>query len=306
MEKTIHIDGHILSEEMVTLSPRISGTVNSLEVEMGDLVKEGEVVLRMDKEPLELTFIQAKAAFLSAESTFTRLESLYNNQAATRQSYDEAQARYEAAKSQFELAQLNLEYADIVSPLTGAVLETHINRGALAGPGTPLVTLGNLDALKVEVRVPEQHYSLFLERQDTMEIFMNVPALEGAVVPLSIAAVASHINPETRSFLVKCIIPPAFLFTLRPGMFVQVGFVFDSRDDVFYLPFQAAAEGGTLWYIRSDGSADSLELKPDFANEDYFVIPDDWGGYQFILEGQHFLQIGKEVRIIDENRDSFE
>ncbi|MBI9101910.1 MAG: efflux RND transporter periplasmic adaptor subunit [Spirochaetales bacterium] len=299
LETIIHINGWIQADEIVTISPRISGVVESISVQMGDSVKEGELILQIDNSPYELSFLQARAAYLSAESTFSRIESLYDRQASTRQDYDVARAGYEAAKSQFELAQLNLEYTRILSPISGSVLETHINRGSMAGPGTPLVTVGDLDTLMVEVHVPEEHYSFFLQGESTMEAFMTVSALGDQNIPLEIEAISSHINMNTRSFLVKCRISEETR-GLRPGMHVKVGFITGFQDDVLYLPFKVTSEGNRLWFVNSNGAADYTIFIPDFYSQDYFSIPEEYADYDFILEGQHFISPGREVTVIEE------
>ena len=299
LDRSIHINGYIQADEMVTLSPRISGTVLSLEVEMGDSVGENDFVLLIDPAPYELTFLQAQAAFLTAESTFTRIESLYRSSAATVQSYDEARAGFEAARSSLELARLNLDYTRILSPISGTVLETHVNRGALAGPGTPLLTIGDLDSLTVNVRVPERHYSLFMNNRESMEVFMEVPALEGREVSLEIDAVSSHIEPDSGTFLVKCRIPPEN-GDLRPGMFVKAGFILESRE-VYHLPFRVTAEGDTLWYVDTEGRAAKTDYNPaSYRNEDFFAVAEDYSGTSFIIEGQHFISPGSELNVIEE------
>ncbi len=267
---------------------------------MGDSLTRGQLVATVDPASYELTSLQARATFLNAESTFTRIESLFANNAATQQNYDEAKARYEAAKSQVELAELNLEYTKVRSPLDGAVLETHINSGALAGPETPLVTIGDLNSLIVKIRIPEQNYSFFLEKWESMDAFMEVPALENRIFILKITAIASYVNIESKSFQVQCGIE-GDITQLRPGMFVRVGFVTESREDTVYLPFQVFASNEKIWYVDLEGKARFMIYHSDFSNDEFFSIPHEYEERLFILEGQHFIETGKDVNILEEH-----
>jgi RND family efflux transporter MFP subunit len=300
LEKEIRISSQIETGQLVTLASRVGGALTRLSVKPGQEVKNGESLAQVDQAPYELTLLQARTAFLTAESTYKRVSALYQAQSATRQNFEEARTAYEAAKAQYELAQLNLDYTRIRSPLDGVVLMSHGVEGGLVGAGSPVITLGDLSDLRIKAAVPEIHYRFFAENWQTMTVRMNVPALASENFTLSPLSLAPYISPENRSFLVEYSIKDGAQQGLRPGMYVNAAFVLESRSNVFYLPFKALASGGRLWYVDEDGCARYIEFTPEFYNDDFFQIPQEYGNREYILEGQHFITAGQKVKRLNE------
>ena len=299
LEKLLRISGFIESETMVTVLPRIGGTLTDLFIEMGDPVEEGQVIAVIDSEPYQLSFTQAKAAFLAAESTFKRISSLYSTNSVSRQNYDEAKANYDALKSTYDLAELNLSYTELRAPVQGVILEKHVSRGSMVAPEVPVVTIGDIEDLKVNSGVPEIHYSFFQKHKGSMGVKITVPALNNNIFDGVISNIAPYISALSRSFIVNCrVIDEKAL--LRPGMFAYLDFILEKKLNIYYLPYEVLAGGDTLWYIDEEGRARSLVYVPSFGNEEYFQIDTDIASYRFIVEGQNFINNGQVVRILED------
>jgi len=300
MEKTLRISSQVETGRLITLVPRVGGTLINLNVNAGDEVIEGQIVALVDSVPYEHTFLQAQSAFITARSTYERFNQLYQSQGVSRQVFEEARMTFEVAQAQYNLAQLNLDYTRIRAPMNATVLMRHGTEGGLVGAGTPLVTLGDLNDLRVKAAVPEIHYRFFSGNWETMPVRLLVPALgSDASFDLKPLSLAPYVSPENRSFLVEYEIPDPG--SLRPGMFVNVIFVLEQKINVYYLPFKALASGNRLWYVTDDMKAQYLEFIPEFFNNDYFQIPSDFKDMTFILEGQHFINPGRRVNVLSEN-----
>jgi hypothetical protein len=190
----------------------------------------------------------------------------------------------------------------------------HSTEGGLVDSRTPLATLGDLSDLRIKAAVPEIHYKFFAEHWKTMPVSMTVPALgSGAAGSAAIPAageggtgsfvleplsLAPYVSPENRSFLVEYRVPGGAEQSLRPGMFVNVSFVLEGREQVYYLPFKVMASGNRLWYADENNRAGYIEFTPEFFNDDYFQIPEELGNKTFIIEGQHFITSGQELQIL--------
>ncbi|MDR1429025.1 MAG: efflux RND transporter periplasmic adaptor subunit [Spirochaetaceae bacterium] len=301
LEKTIRISSQVETGRLITVVSRTGGTLILLDAQPGKKVSENEIIAQVDSAPYDLAYLQAQSAFFTARSTYERVSVLYNNQATTRQNYEEVRTTYEAARAQYELARLNLDYTKVRSPIDGVVLIKHSTEGGLVDSGTPLVTLGDLDDIRIKVAVPELHYRLFAETWETMPVSMTVPALgddETESFVLEPVSLAPYVSPENRSFLVEYRVPGGAEQSLRPGMFVNVSFVIERRENVYYLPFRVASSGNRLWYAGKDGRAGYIEFAPEFFNDDFFQIPEELGDRTFIIEGQHFLTAGQELTIL--------
>jgi len=299
LEKTLRITSQVDTGRLITMVPRVGGTLMMLNVKAGDAVTEGQVLAQVDSSPYQLTYLQAQSSFMTARTTYERIRQVYQNQGVSRQSYDEARMAFEVARAQFELAQLNVDYARIRSPMNATVLMIHGTEGSLVGTGSPLVTLGDLDSLKIRAAIPEIHYRFFAENWETMPVRLMVPALGNEVsfdlIPFSLAP---YVSPENRSFLVEYEIPDGAAHGLRPGMFVNVFFTLEKREDIYYLPFRALASQNRLWHVTEDNRSQYMELTSDFFNNEFFQIPSEYKDWVFILEGQHFITAGQKLNIL--------
>ena len=300
LEKTLRISSQVETGRLITLVPRVGGTLISLNVKAGDIVREGQIVAQVDSAPYELGVLQARSAFMTAQSAYERFSELYQSQGVSRQVFEEARMTFEIARAQFDLAQLNIDYTRIRAPMNAAVLMRHGTEGGLVGAGTPLVTLGDLNDLRVKAAIPEIHYRFFADNWEKMPVRLLVPALgNDASFDLKPLSLAPYVSPENRSFLVEYDIPDPG--ALRPGMFVNVIFILEKKENVYYLPFKALASGNRLWYAADDMRAQYIELVPEFFNNDYFQIPSGLQDRMFILEGQHFISPGQRLNILSEN-----
>jgi len=296
LEKRLTISGFIESDTMVTVLPRIGGTLTELYIEMGDTVEKDQVIALIDSEPYQLSFNQARSAFLAAESTFKRVSSLYATKSVSQQNYEEAKANYDALKSTYELAELNLSYTELKAPVSGSILEKHVSRGSMVAPQVPIVTIGDINNLKVNSGVPEIHYSFFQKHKEDMDVQVTIPALENKIFNASISNIAPFISPQSRNFVVKSrVIDDAA--ELRPGMFAYLDFVLERKENINYLPYKVLSGGNLLWYVDDENKARQISFVPVFGNEDYFEIPVKISDYRFIIEGQSFLEDGQTVRI---------
>jgi RND family efflux transporter MFP subunit len=304
IEKTIGLSSRVETGRLITLVPRVAGNLILLDADPGKVVSRDDIIAQVDSAPYDQLYLQAQSAFLTAQSTYERVNNLYAGQAATRQQYEEARTAYEAAKAQYELARLNLDYAKIRAPIGGVVLMRHATEGGMVNVGTPLATLGDLQDLRIKAAVPEIHYRFFTEHWEDMPVRMMVPALGDAEFLLRPLSLAPYVSPENRSFLVEYAIPDAASRGLRPGMFVKVSFIPESREDVYQLPLRIMGSQNRLWYVDEETRAQFIEYTPEFFNEEMFWIPSEYGGRQFILEGQHFISPGQRLNILSVSNDA--
>ncbi|MDR1239606.1 MAG: efflux RND transporter periplasmic adaptor subunit [Treponema sp.] len=299
IEKTIGLSSLVETGRLITLVPRVAGTLIRLDADPGRALARNDLVAQVDSAPYNQTYLQAQAAFLTAQSTFERVNNLYAGEAATRQQFEEARTAFEAARAQYELARLNLDYATIRSPLDGVVLSRHSTEGGTVAAGTPLATLGDLEDLRIKAAVPEIHYRFFASHWEDVPARITVPALGDEAFTLRPLNLAPYVSPENRSFLVEYAIPQAAVRGLRPGMFVKVAFVLESREAVYRLPLRIMGSQNRLWYVDDEGRAQFIEFIPEFFNDEFFQIPEEYGGAQFILEGQHFIAPGQKLNILN-------
>lgn len=172
-----------------------------------------------------------------AKTTRDRVEKLFTDDAVTRQEYDEADSRWHGALAQLAMAearrraassgievaragvaetQAMLDYARVIAPFTGRVVERRIDPGALASPGTALLVLDDEASLRVEASVEESRGAT-LHLGDVVSVTVGDAALTGKIGELS-----PSVDIASRGFIVKIDLDGAP--DLRPGTFARVAF----------------------------------------------------------------------------------
>lgn len=147
------VEGHFL-----LLTPKVGGYITKINVEEGQRVKKGDVLVELDPRDYqnvlrqvagELTSIDAKKR--DTERTYRRLSELKSQGAVSQAQYDtssstysESKAKWDAVSAQVSQAQLNLDNTKIVAPSDGFIAKKSAEIGQLASPGIPLV--GFVDA----------------------------------------------------------------------------------------------------------------------------------------------------------------
>lgn len=213
------------------------------------------------KEEAESALEAARVAARIAKSTYDRTASLLKDNAIPQQQFDEAEARWKGAVAQERMAQSRLRavssnideakaslgeaqatlgYAEIVSPLTGRVLERRVDPGTLASPGLPLLVVADEGTLRVEAAVEESHVNDVKIGDDaTVEIETLPRPLLGKV-----GEIVPSVDTASRAFLVKIDLPPD-AGALRAGTFARVSFPVGTRPRLV-VPTTALTSFGAL------------------------------------------------------------
>ncbi len=206
--QTIQAKSQIITEEVVgtvqaklraTLEAKLSGRIEQLPVALGQRVKSGDVVARLNAPEINARLEQAEAALEQAERDWKRSSSLFEQQAATRADFDTAQTRYRAAKAAVAEAKAMLGYVEITAPFDGVVTRKWADVGDLAAPGKPLISIEDPARLQLDADVPQS-----IAAQVRRDIVLAV-RVEGLTNELSgkVTEIAPAADPVSRTVRVK-------------------------------------------------------------------------------------------------------
>jgi HlyD family secretion protein len=166
---TITASGTIEATQFV-VAPEIAGRIAAIGVREGDRVVPGQVLVAFDTQLLDAQRAQALAALNAAQQGAVSAQAQAKLQRSSVGNVLEraqaAQAQAASANAQVEAAQAALRALDVqlgklqlTAPVSGTVLERSVEPGEMALPGATLLTLADMDHLKITVYVPEDRYS---------------------------------------------------------------------------------------------------------------------------------------------------
>jgi RND family efflux transporter MFP subunit len=135
----------------VTVSSQASGRIVDARVKVGDVVKKGEVLFKLDNQMPLVQIAQAEAGVKAAEATLQYAKDNSKTDAEIAQD----QAALDQARATLKMTQIQYGYTTVKAPISGVALTVPVNAGENAAPGQMLARLGDTQHLTVSIYVPE-------------------------------------------------------------------------------------------------------------------------------------------------------
>jgi RND family efflux transporter MFP subunit len=220
VRRTIQLTGTVEARHLSTVASEVAGRVEEFVAREGSAVRQGEPLVRLDTDQLELALAAARAQLREAEArlelaerTLKRSQELFDEQVLPRQDLDNAvsehtawQGRVEQLRAQEASIQLDLERSTIRAPFAGTVVEERCEVGEWVARGGGVASVLSLEDLEVRVDVPERHFRN-LDRQARPAVTFE--ALPGLEVRGEVRAIIPRADAQARAFPVKIGIPNA-------------------------------------------------------------------------------------------------
>ncbi len=130
------------SRDEIPLAFKIGGIVSRVLVDEGASVQRGQLLASLDLREINATVDKAQVGFDKAQRDQARVQRLAADSVATLAQLQDATSALEAARSDLTTANVNREYAMIVAPEAGIVLQRPATAGSNVSPGTPIMHLG--------------------------------------------------------------------------------------------------------------------------------------------------------------------
>ena len=164
--------GNIRAEEIVEVTPQVSNRVTQIHAQLGDTVKQGEVLAEIYAATYRDQFQQAKASLEQARATYvkdslqySRQQELYQKDLISATEYEQAKATFESSKAQFHSSRAsltesreNLQNTKVTSPVYGVVLSRNISEGDVATTGQVAFEIANLVGYQTRVYLPLEEW----------------------------------------------------------------------------------------------------------------------------------------------------
>lgn len=285
--------GTVRPVETAMLSAKVSGTILEVEADPGRVVKEGDILARIDDREIRARLENARAALVQAERDYARFEKLHADRVVTTQEFEGAQTRLRSARATVEEAETLLAYCTVRAPFDGVVTRRLVQRGDLAVPGRALIEVENPGALRLEAQVPE---SLVTKINAGDELMVLVDAA-GAVLPGQVVEISPASDPASRTVLVKLDLPAHE--KLRSGQFGRLRIPTET-DPVVRLPEGAVFSRGQLdfVFVAGEGVARLRIVRPGRRQGGQIEVLSGLDpGELVVVEGGAGLRDGEPVRV---------
>jgi len=253
--------GTVRAVRGVDLTVETTGIVKEILFHANQKVAANAVLLQLD-DAVERADLEAqKAQATSDQAAFTRAVELQRRGVGTDATLDAARAAASASASQVTRLQAVLEQKQLTAPFGGTVGIPKIDLGQYLAPGTAVVTLQDLDTMRVDFSVPEQQLPL-LKIGQTVRL-----GLSGTDMPFAgaIRGIDPKIDPSSRLVNIRAEVgnPDG---QLTPGQFVQVRVELPEEQNVLTLPQTALTTslyGDYIFVVQPAKPAEAAPAKPE-------------------------------------------
>jgi membrane fusion protein (multidrug efflux system) len=317
------------SSRQVNIVARVSGFLDRIAYQEGEVVKQGQLMFQLDPKPFQAQLNAARgelesqqARYATAQVTYGRVKPLAEQDALPQTDLDRAKGELDAAKAavfsaqaKVDEAQLNLGYATITSPVTGVAGRALQRQGAYVNSladSANLTYVAALDPIWVNFSISQNQMARYKDltdkglavppKDDNFDVEIVLPG--SVVYPYrgKIGFTDPSFSQDTGSFLVRAVIPNP-KSDLRPGMFVTARVMGALRPNAIVVPQLAVQQGnnGHLVYVVS--ASNVAELRPvvvgDYYGDKDIVIQQGLAkGDRVVVEGVMKVVPGQPVTIV--------
>lgn len=238
------VPGRVIAQQNTTVAARVLAQIKEMAVRAGDVVTQGQVLVRLDQQELNAQLQQAKsqvqaleASYVQAQKQLKRAQELLAQGLVAQSDLDAAVASHDnlsaslmQAKQRQQQASVALSYATIKAPISGRVVERFAKAGDTASPGQALLAIYNPQQLQLEFAVREQQ-AVNLQLADVRQV--EIPAL-GIQEQTELVEIVPAADSASRSLVMRFGAPSST--QLLPGLFAELELPLPTRQAVLIEP----------------------------------------------------------------------
>ncbi|WP_460837638.1 efflux RND transporter periplasmic adaptor subunit [Noviherbaspirillum agri] len=303
--------GEVRARVESRLGFRVGGKIVSRKVDVGSIVKRGQVLMQLDPQDLQLAQAQANAGLKAAESNrdlanaeMKRYQELREKNFVSQAVLDGKETAFKAAQASYEQAlaayrnQSNQAgYTTLVADIDGVVTSVDAEVGQVVGAGSPVVRVARAGEKEIVIGLPEDKVDTLRRMKD---VRVRTWARPNESIPGKLREVSPVADPATRTYTAKISIPDA-PESVKLGMTAYVTFVAKTSDAMIKLPLNALFQqksSTSVWVVEND----KVKLVPvqiaGATGNDILVANGLSPGQTIVTAGVNLLKDGQKVKIL--------
>ncbi len=330
--------GSLQARSEFIVAPKVSGRLEKLYVNMGDAVRRGQMIAKLDSQEYEQNVEQARAELKVAEANLAesmsaldvaereleRIRVLRDKKIASESEMDEANASYQARYAEYRVAmaqveqreaalraaEVRLSFTQITASWengsnTRVIGKKFLDEGTMLRANDSIVTILDIDNLIAVINITEKDYTMIKVGQ---QVIITSDAYPGKDFKGKIVRMSPALSRTSRTASVEIEVPNHDRI-LKPGMFIRAEVELEKHQNALLVPYAAIIKRDALqgvFLIDKDGEkADFIAVETGIVTSDHAeIIKPEIEGYVVTL-GHHLLDDGSEV-IIQDNAEQEE
>jgi RND family efflux transporter MFP subunit len=260
LAQTITLSAELKPFFEADIHAKVAGYLQSINYDIGDRVKKGDVIAKLDIVELKDDINRTKAAFEQASLDYHRLLDVVKAKPGliAQAEVDKAHAEYDMAKANLDHAQTLYDYTTITAPFDGVITQRFADPGAMiqasvssSTQSMPLVHLADTAVLRLRFPVPEASVPMV----HVCTPCTVVVGATGLKIGAKVTREADRVDSATRTMMTEVDIPNAD-GRIVPGMYAAATLTLQEKKNVVTLPVQAVSQNDqpTVLLVDSSGT----------------------------------------------------
>ena len=272
------------------IAPQSPSRIQKIYVEVGDFVRAGQIVAKMD----EVSLNQSKLSMANDSLEYSRIKKLYEQGGVSKSDFDAMELKYNVTRSQYQNL---LENTILRSPVSGVITARNYDQGDMYG-GSPIYVVEQITPVKLYVGISEMDYTR-VKKNDT--VTLTADALPGKTFTGRIARIYPTIDAATHTFTAEVNVANSDRL-LRPGMYARVTVNFGSNHSIVVPDDCVVKQQGSgvrsVFVIQADNTVKEVvvTLGRHFGTE-YEILSGVAEGDKVVVKGQASLKNGSKVNV---------
>lgn len=272
------------------IAPQSPSRIQKIYVEVGDFVRAGQIVAKMD----EVSLNQSKLSMANDSLEYSRIKKLYEQGGVSKSDFDAMELKYNVTRSQYQNL---LENTILRSPVSGVITARNYDQGDMYG-GSPIYVVEQITPVKLYVGISEMDYTR-VKKNDT--VTLTADALPGKTFTGRIARIYPTIDAATHTFTAEVNVANGDRL-LRPGMYARVTVNFGSNHSIVVPDDCVVKQQGSgvrsVFVLQADNTVKEIvvTLGRHFGTE-YEILSGISEGDNVVVKGQASLKNGSKVNV---------
>lgn len=272
------------------IAPQSPSRIQKIYVEVGDFVRAGQIVAKMD----EVSLNQSKLSMANDSLEYSRIKKLYEQGGVSKSDFDAMELKYNVTRSQYQNL---LENTILRSPVSGVITARNYDQGDMYG-GSPIYVVEQITPVKLYVGISEMDYTR-VKKNDV--VTLTADALPGKTFTGRIVRIYPTIDAATHTFTAEVNVANSDRL-LRPGMYARVTVNFGSNHSIVVPDDCVVKQQGSgvrsVFVLQADNTVKEIvvTLGRHFGTE-YEILSGVAEGDKVVVKGQASLKNGSKVNV---------
>jgi len=293
IQREITLSSNLQGYQTMNVAPSVQGKIDKIFIEVGDRVRAGQDLVRMDEQQYKTT----KLTYQNLQTEMSRMEGLIQSGSVSQQQYDQTKLSLDQTLENLKFLEKNTY---VKAPFTGVISAKNYEDGELYA-GQPICVLTEVDRLKTLVAIPESYIPLIKEG---MKLQLRSDVYADKVFQGTIEVVYPTVDASSHTFMAKVVIPNKD-HTLRPGMYVTTTMGL-GKATVITAPYSTVLKligaNDRYIFVNDNGVAKRMTVQMGQRFGDDVEI---WGegieeGLELICKGESKLIDGIKINVVNE------